>query len=196
MKKKRKTEGESNGLSLLCKSGFGLFLSQLSEECLHIVCLSGILCLHRPDLHPFCVNSCWDRCRVINHHKLKQQHVEKGALRDPLALKSDACSRLHLCETNCLVESSAWNSKNGANVAFFLVKSIFSYQKWDTARGAGWGCAFEGVCFALPTLEWFWCKATPALAAARILPFLWLFKNKEMAGDAEKTLLSQLFNEI
>lgn len=57
LEREREREGESNGLPFLCKSGFGLFLSNLPEVFLRIVCLSGMLCLHRPDLHLFCVNS-------------------------------------------------------------------------------------------------------------------------------------------
>lgn len=62
--------GESAALqsrSSPSKSGLGLFLSNLSWVCLHRVCLPGIFCLHGPDLHLFCVNSCWAWCSVIKH---------------------------------------------------------------------------------------------------------------------------------
>lgn len=103
--------------------------------------------------------------------------------RPSLALTSGASSGLHLHKTNCVVKKSAWNIKNGANVASFLAKPIFSSQKWNTARGAGRGRAFEGVRFALPALKWFrckWCMAGyTSVSANEASAFYFTFKKEK-----------------
>lgn len=82
-----------------------------------------------------------------------------------------------------MVKKTAWNIKNGANVASSLDKTIFSSQKWNTARGLGRGSASEGVRFALSALKW--CRvndvwlAIPALELTRLLCFISLFQRKE-----------------
>lgn len=167
--------------------------------CLHIVCLSGILCLHRPDLHLFCVNSCWGCCRAINRRKLKRQHGEKGALGDPLSHLHQALAPGCTCikQTACL-KSQPEILNMGQMLPPSRLKQFSLLKKWNTARGTG-----RGRACVLPCLPWngfgvndVWV-ALPAIEPTRLLLFILLLKKEKKAADAaEKILLPQFLNEI
>lgn len=170
--------------------------------CLHIVCLSGILCLHRPDLHLFCVNSCWDWCRTINRCKLKHQHTEKGDLRDPLSHLHQALAPGCTC-----IKQTAWlkSQPEILKMGQMLPPSWlnqFSLLKNETQPEAQGEDVLLRAC-VLPCLPWndfsvndVWL-ALPALALTRLLPFI-LFLKKKRKGSrcCWKILLPQFFNEI
>lgn len=117
------------------KSGWGPFLSNLPWECLQIVCLPGIFCLHRPDLHLFCVNSCWAWRWVIKHWT-----PSPGLAETPLSPHLHHCLAPRLClqKTNGTFEwLKYW--KNGHKRRLFVV--IFSRVKGEQgAHSEEGGC--------------------------------------------------------